>query len=344
MQSKKRVLVILLCLIGLNIASFGQATRSPFSSFGIGDRFENSLAHNQGMAGLGISNPQYWYLNNNNPALLIYNGYNTVLEAGFLGERRTVKGEGASEKNGGGNLNYLAMGIPIKPWKWSAAVGLMPYSSVNYQIGYTKNIVGSTNTVNVVETGTGGINQAYFSNGFRIYKDLTAGVKLMYLFSSVEREFRNVLSSTGQNVFIVPGVREINYYKDISFSGGLAYHIDSIGKKNNQLNFGATYDLKSNIRTEFSQQLRRYSASGSLSDSLTVDGAVGNTTLPQAFSGGISYGRPGRWTVGTDITYLDYSQFRNLRGDNENGIAVRRYAWVQRSRLIQLHSAIISTE
>ncbi len=326
MQANKRVLLIILGIIGFNAVSFGQATRSPFSSFGIGDKFQNSLSNNQGMAGLGVSNPQYWYLNNVNPALLIYSGYNSVLEGGFIGERRTVKGSSESEKNGGGNLNYLAMGIPVKPWRWTASVGLMPYSSVNYQIGYVNAIQGSTNTVNVVETGTGGINQAYFSNGFKIYKALTAGVKLTYLFSSIDREFRNVLSSSNQSIPIIPGVKETSYVKDISFSGGIAYNIDSLGKKRNQLNFGATYDFKSNVHTEFSQQLRRYSSSGNLTDSVTVSRLNGNITLPQSISGGISYGRPGYWLVGTDITYLDYRQFRNFNGDSENAVSVWRYA------------------
>ena len=326
MQANKVVFLLFFWIVGVT-AAIGQATRSPFSSLGVGDRFDNSLAHNQGMAGVSISNPQYWYLNNNNPALLVYNYY-TVLGAGFIGERRTAQSEGVpSEKNGGGNLNYLAMAFPIKSGKWSAAVGLMPYSNVNYKIFYQQNITGSTNTVDVIETGSGGINQAYFSNGFRLYKNLSAGVKFVYLFSSIEQEFKNSLTSTGQSIPIISGVREITYFRDINFSGGLAYHLDSLGKKqNNHLNFGLTYELKSKIHTEFTQQARRYTASGDLADSLTISRLGGNTDIPQSIAGGISYGRPGFWMIGADVTYQDYSALRDFRGRGRNGAPSWRYA------------------
>lgn len=286
------------------------------------------MAHNQGMAGVGISNPQYWYLNNINPALLVYNNF-TVLEGGVTGERRTIKGSsGPSEQNTGGNINYLAMGFPIKPGKWTASVGLMPYSYVNYQIGYTQNIIGSSGTVDVTETGSGGLNQAFFSNGFRLYKNLSAGVKFIYLFSAIEQEFKNTLVSGSQPAPIIPGIRESSYFRDVNFSTGLAYHIDSIGKKNYyHLNFGLTYDLKSNLNTEFLQQVRRYnSTSGILTDSVTIFTSLGNTQLPQIIGGGISFGRPGYWMVGTDVTYSKYSQYRDFRNNARNGADVWRYA------------------
>ncbi len=44
-----------------------------------------ALIHNQGMGGLGVVQPQMWYLNNINPALLVYNTM-TVFEVGATGE------------------------------------------------------------------------------------------------------------------------------------------------------------------------------------------------------------------------------------------------------------------
>ena len=102
----------------------GQAARSPFSYLGIGEYYGNALVHNQGMAGVGISNPQYFYLNNQNPALLVFNRY-TVFEGGFIGERRTVRGSESSETNGNGNLNYLITAFPVKFNRWTTSIGLM---------------------------------------------------------------------------------------------------------------------------------------------------------------------------------------------------------------------------
>src|SRR3990170_4385517 len=85
----------------------GQAARSPFTTFGIGEPYGNALVNTQGMGGIGVSQPQFWYLNNQNPALLVYNNL-TVFEAGAMGESRTISSDTLSEKNISGNLNYLA--------------------------------------------------------------------------------------------------------------------------------------------------------------------------------------------------------------------------------------------
>src|SRR6187399_3272406 len=141
MSISSRIILSFFCTAGLSLTAHAQATRSPFSAFGVGEYYGNSLAHNQGMAGVGISNPQYFYLNNKNPALLVFNTF-TVFESGIVGENRTLKNGEAVETNGSGNLNYLAIAFPIKRLRWTASSGLMPYTTVNYQFTYTDAILG----------------------------------------------------------------------------------------------------------------------------------------------------------------------------------------------------------
>ena len=326
MQFKRSVFFTILWISGFTSA-FSQATRSPFSALGIGDRYSNALAPNQGMGGAGVANPQYWYLNNINPALLVYNNF-TVLEGGIIGEGRTIKGsESQPEKNSGANINYFAVGLPVKPGKWTASVGLMPYSFMKSEVFYTQSILGSPNTVNVVESANGGINQAYLSNGFRVYKNLNAGIKVMYLFSSLERDFRNTLSTTSQTYPFISSVSEQTYFNDINLSGGLSYRIDSLGRKKNKFfTLGMTYEANSKIRTEFTRKLTRYSATGSLLDSLTLSKLSGSTSIPGSFAFGVSYGRPGYWSVAADATYLDYTTLRDFQDQRMDGRAAWKYA------------------
>src|SRR5688500_14070815 len=96
---------------------WGQAAPSPFTDFGIGEAYGNQLIHNQGSGGLGVCHPQFWFLNNQNPALLVYNLL-TVFEVGSIYESRTIKGESLNEKNKGGNFGYLAAAFPVKVNKW----------------------------------------------------------------------------------------------------------------------------------------------------------------------------------------------------------------------------------
>ena len=87
------------------------------------------------MAGVGYSQPQYWYINNQNPALLVYNTF-TTFEAGVIAETRTIKSDSTSQKEKGGNMNYLVLSFPIKRDKWTTSVGLMPFTNVDYRLQY----------------------------------------------------------------------------------------------------------------------------------------------------------------------------------------------------------------
>src|SRR6187551_1540966 len=124
----KRYLCLVACMI-VTAQAWAQVANSPFTKFGIGENYSDALINTQGMAGVGVSQPQYWYVNNQNPALLIYNTLATY-QVGILGESQRIKSSGTSEKHIGGNLNYIVTAFPIKPRKWTTSVGLMPYTSM----------------------------------------------------------------------------------------------------------------------------------------------------------------------------------------------------------------------
>lgn len=307
--------------------AFSQVAKSPFSYLGIGEYYGNALAHNQGMAGVGLSNPQYLFLNNQNPALLVFNRI-TVFEAGFIGEKRTVKGNGSSESSVNGNLNYLIMGFPALYNKWSTSFGLSPYSSVNYRLNYTDAIEGTTNTVDATETGTGGINQLFWSNGVVLHKNISVGIKASYLFGSIINEYSNTLTQNPQPAPYFPTVYERTYVKDFDFSLGFSYHKDSLFNKNYKLNIGLVYDLKAKLNTRYTARIERRDLSGQPVDSTTViNNQPGSITLPQTLGAGISFGRGFKWMTGIDYKYLDYSQFRDYKGYSQQATAGWRLAW-----------------
>lgn len=268
------------------------------------------------MGGMGISSPDYYHLNNMNPALLVFNNI-TVFEAGFVGEQRTIKGATASEKSGSGNLNYLTMGFPIKRAKWAMGIGLMPYSAVNYRINYTTPIENSPITVDVEELGSGGINQLFWSNGIALHPNVSVGLKSTYYFSAIVNEYRSTLSETSQQVRYATNIYDRQSFAGFGFSGGVSFHKDSLfGRKNYQLNVGMVYDLKSEIRTKFFERFERLNAAG-ITDSVTlINNVPGYTTIPQSLAGGVSFGKGLQWLVGADFTYYDYSQYRNFNGDS----------------------------
>ncbi len=325
MPIAKYLLIILLIVFG-SLESIGQAAKTPFSSFGIGETFGNGLTHNQGMAGLGISNPEYWHLNNVNPALLTFNTI-TVFEAGFIGEQRTAKGANASEKAGSGNLNYLAMGFPVKRNKWAMGIGLMPYSSVNYQLNYQGTIANSTETINVVESGSGGINQLYWSNGIRLHPNVSIGLKGTYYFSAIVNQFASTLSESTQLVQYATNIYDRQSFSGFGFTGGVAFNKDSIGRKDYRFNVGLVYDLNADIKTKFYERLERRNASGIIDSVTIVNNIPGTTTIPQSIGAGLSFGKELQWLIGADFTYTDYTDFRDFGGSSAGGKSGWQFAF-----------------
>lgn len=301
MSAFKRVLWVLGC-ITLTSQAWGQVAKSPFSQYGIGDLYSNALANAQG-SGIGVSQPQVWFVNNQNPALLVYNQYSTF-QAGIMGETRTIRASNASEKSKGGNMNYLVMAFPIKHQKWGTSVGLMPYSAMNYSTRTLENIEGSTNQVTVIHQGEGGLSQLYWSNGIRVYKDLSLGLKATYLFGSVNRisKFNQIPIAT---------VEDKTQVKDFTFNAGVSYSKDSIGTANHRISIGAVYGFATEARTFL---YNKNASVGAVGDTLTKDESreSGYTSLPSSITAGISFSKGYQWTIGTEFSYQDWSTFKTM--------------------------------
>jgi len=319
MLNYKKVSLFIFIIISSIAVAWGQAASSPFSYRGIGEPYGNALTHNQGMAGIGISNPQYFYLNNQNPALLVFNRF-TVFEAGFIGERRTVKGDSLSESNGNGNLNYLVTAFPVKQGRWTTSIGLMPYSSMNYRLDYVDSIIGTTkNTVKVHETGEGGVNQFYWSNGVVLTKSLSVGLKATYLWGSFIRQYSNALTIVTEPIPYYPNIYIRDYIKDFNLTAGVSYHKDSIaGKKNYKINVGIVYDFKANLNTEYYARIERASSGGTIVDSTTVvNNQPGSITIPSTLSAGISVAKGDYWVIASDFSYFDYRKYKDFSGETQ---------------------------
>ncbi len=292
------------------MAAKAQVASSPFSKFGIGDIYSNGIAQNQGMGGIGISNPSASYLNNQNPALLVFNRI-TVFQGGLQFENRTATDGINTQSFGSGNMNYLAMAFPVLPdGKWTTSIGLTPYSHVNYNISYSDVASGSTAPINRQETGTGGINQFYWSNGLTINKYFSVGVKASYMFGSIiTQDYNNFVNAVGS--FSSVYVRD--YFHGLNFSGGISFHKDSLFKKNYRLNIGVVYSLKSDLNTQHFSRFQLNSVSGAIIDSATIDNNIGGRmNLPKNVGVGVSFGKVDKWTAGADFTYLDFRTFNGF--------------------------------
>lgn len=304
-----------LTLIAMSVGTAcGQAARSPFSSYGLGESYGTGLAQNQGMGGVGFSNPGFLYLSNQNPAMLVYNRFATF-QAGIIGESRTQESETKTEKSGSGNLNYLVIAIPVKSGWWTTSFGLMPYTRLNYLLSYETPISGTSDLVSVVEEGSGGVNQFYWSNGVSLNGDISVGLKAAYLFSSTESAYSNVL--VGSQVPISARINDRTFISDFVFTPAVHIHLDSLGAKNHRFNIGLVYDLKTNLNAKFNRRIERWNLAGMLDSTTVISNQPGAITMPGNLMMGMSFSPyPFRWTAAVDASYADYSQYRDLEGKN----------------------------
>ncbi|MFN3840198.1 MAG: hypothetical protein ACK4RF_05780 [Cyclobacteriaceae bacterium] len=327
MVLRKSVLTVCFLVFLITVA-FGQAARSPFSTFGIGEPYGNALIHNQGMGGTGVAQPQYWFLNNQNPALLVFNYY-TIFESGLLVESKTIKGDTTNIKSTGGNLNYLAAAFPVKPGRWTTSVGLMPFTNVNYKFVYYDSIRDNNNivvdTIAIQEQGSGGFNQLYWSNGFRLHPNWALGLKAAYIFSSIENDYANTLVNVNQPVPFLIAVNEQTYVNDFLFTGGLSFSKDSLGSRNDIIvSAGLTYSFASNLRARQTTTYERRTSSG---NPLTLDTLItyrGKISIPSGLQFGVSVSKSANWSAAMEFSVQNWADFNSL---NEDDLGSLGKAW-----------------
>jgi hypothetical protein len=300
---------------------WGQAARSPFTTYGVGEPYGNGLIHNQGN-GLGVSQPQFWYVNNQNPALLVYNNY-SVFQVGIVGESRTIAGDTTNEKSSGGNLNYIVMAFPVKINKWTTSAGLMPYTDVNFSFQYPDYVRdpsgGIVDTVVTSETGAGGLVQLYWSNGVRLTKDITVGLKTTYLFGPISNVYSNVLTTNvNQGDAYLVNIEEKTNYKGFNFGLGFSYSKDSLGRrKDRRLSIGGVYNFPSNLNARIRSKIYRTTLGGDTIERYDIESNNGELHLPQSLTVGVSYAKGLNWSIGTEFAFQNWGSFESVNSDDE---------------------------
>ncbi len=217
----------------------GQTTSSPYSSFGLGALEGNSTGPSDAMGGTGIAFMSDRYLNISNPAS--YTGLDSLLsifEIGIFGKYTSFSTSTESQSLVNANLKYMLMGFRISRWL-STCFGFTPYSSIGYNINTNASIDGSTQTYVKTYSGNGGVNQILLGGSVKIFKNLSAGVNISYLFGNVT----HIESST-----VLPyNLKDITYISNFDFNYGLNYHFNV--KKFDYL-IGLTYSNEQKLRTD----------------------------------------------------------------------------------------------
>jgi hypothetical protein len=316
MLTDKKLLLAALTAAPLLLAgsALGQGLgNSPYSRIGLGDNVGNLGGVRQlGMGGAGQAAPNTGNVNELNPALLYYTP-RTTFEAGFNGQFKTVRNASQSYRTGSGTLAYLALAVPINK-RWGAAVGLKPYSVIDYEVNTTGTVNGDPYAVAYKQyTGSGGLSEAYFAHGFHILRDLNVGASASYLFGTLDQSNGTAIttSTVAANQLVVD--REQLRYADFLLRGGIHYR-HKVGKDLN-VNLGGTYTFPTNTKVTRQRTQEQRDANGALigtAVSLTDDS--GHTFIPALTQVGFSLDNSRNFSVNVDGAYQQWSEFKAFGG------------------------------
>jgi hypothetical protein len=317
----RKVGLIILVAFGLVQQGFTQVSNSPLTQQGVGDIYGAHQPNSFGMGGIGISNGDVRYLNNQNPALLVYNSIYTY-SAGVIGESRSAADDVNSQKSGDMNLSHLGMSFPIKAGKWVSSIMLSPYSNVEYQ--FIDNGIVEDVTFETRQRGSQGLVQLEWAHGFKIANNFRVGAKAKYLFGSIRRESANGLTNSSVNTLNIPTIADRDAVSDILIGFGAQYRVAL--PQGNFLNFGLIYDLQSDVNTRRLRTLEtRNGADIVLSSDTLINDVKGKMKLPATLGFGISMGKPLKWLAGIDVRMQPWSNFQTYEGTDgglQNSLSV----------------------
>jgi hypothetical protein len=297
--------VVLSVILLVSLAAQSQSVSSVYSNNGIGLLNYQGLPHNLGMGEIGIGVPSLWNMNYQNPAFLPLNGV-TMFQVGIEMDRRTIESSAVNGKKITGGLRYLNLAMPIISGKWTTAIGVTPYSTVNNKTVSFGVVDADVNTITTYQ-GSGGITAFQWSNGFRLRKGVYAGVRTSLLFGSIEN-LENSIINDGSGSYGVE-FTDKSSYSGVKIDAFLGYRkvIDDA----HILNFGLAYELGNDLNGTRDQLMQ----TSVLAEREVAKNEPFGFSLPSSIGLGSSYQVMNKLTVGADISFTNWS---NAGGLNDN--------------------------
>lgn len=324
MYKSLRVLIGFAILCLAHAAQAQNIGNTPYSRYGLGEYNHNlGNVRNAGMAGVGISAGNSYQANTANPALLYYNSI-TVFDMGLAGQVKTIKSSSQKQTDGNANLYNLTIAVPVSK-RWSSAIGLRPYSIVNYEARTASPLESNPRaTVYQFYNGEGGLSEAYFAHGVKIADGLTIGGSASYIFGAITKESIAVVQDDS---LVAIGNEKVVYnertrYDNFLFRAGANYR-----KKLNEkyyLSAGTVYSFGTDLEAKRRASYERRTLSDNVIDSnILPDSSEGSVNIPSSLRAGLTLDNGKNLTIGADFYTQKWSDYRNFEGESELGDSYR---------------------
>lgn len=285
---------VIACFFFSLMSNAQSGSASPYSFFGLGEsRFKGNI-ENRSMGGLNIEQDSL-HINILNPASFAALRFTTFTMGGNY-TATNLKSEARSENAQRTTLDYLAVSLPLG--KMAVGFGLLPYTSVGYNIHSTSTDPEGEN--NVME-GTGGLNKAFLSLGYTVIPNLLIGVDVQYNFGRINN------TNLGYITEVPIGTQEENKADLNGFTTnfGIMYKHKLYKKVN--LYSSLTYTPQSKLSSSNTKTISTVSYNSNFDVAIIdqIDSKEIRTDLmiPDKVSFGIGAGQTKKWMIGTQMVF-----------------------------------------
>lgn len=295
--------IVSLTLI-FSVTAMGQtASSSPYSFYGIGDLVFKGTVETRSMGGINMLKDSI-HINVQNAAGLSDLMYTTYSIGGNL-NKTSLKTDSDDESAQRISLDYLLIGVPISK-RIVTAIGLMPFTSVGYQI---RNISDDESIPSYRYYGNGGINRVYAGVGYKINKSFSVGADFNYNFGEISTSNISILSN------IQYGTRE----KNISNISGANVNLSLLYNQKLTQKLTLFSSLIYSPEGELTLQNQRNIATVQFSETFgetvieSEDIPVDDTKImiPSKFTLGLGIGQLQKWSVGAELSIIQAKKFSN---------------------------------
>jgi len=289
-----------------SIGVMAQNNFQPYSQMGIGDVEDGFYNRTTGLGNTGIAYRSNRFLINNNPASFsgLANQYFSM-ETGIRGSFIQYAGSPvtpASTQSGDITFRRLAMGIKVAK-NWGSSIGLVPFSTQNYEFNVPYYIQGSANeSANHYYQGHGSVNKAYWANAYEFFHHLSIGVDAGYIFGQLNQ--KDIIQNLSGGASQASTTNDINL-QNLYMTYGMQVY-SNVGKHWSFV-VGGTYSQKADLLASYNKVVLGADSSILQNEQLNE----GYLTLPNAYGAGISITHNDKYTWLADYRYQDWGSLKN---------------------------------
>ncbi|MCT4582568.1 MAG: hypothetical protein N4A35_14220 [Flavobacteriales bacterium] len=315
--------IIIACTAFFSLIGYGQKlNNSPYTRYGLGELSEPTTATYFGMSGANVALAEFNHLNIANPAS--YSSlikYKPIFDVGIFGKVQNLKTTNDNSTQSNFALRNFSLGMPIGS-KTGVAFGLMPYSTVGYDINsYTLN---EGDSVRYNYEGNGGINKVFVGVGRTLINKgdslkLSIGANASYLFGTIDHSRSVIFDNT---TFYNSRINDFKTINGVNLDFGLQYSQQI--NKGLTLAFGIDYTMNNqlNVSKDYYAYNYKYSTFSVIeTEKDTVDfqeNITGKINLPTGIKVGIAATFNQKLTTSLQYEQSNWNDYSELYDGIEN--------------------------